>query len=120
MAELRPREPWRPEKTTGGAGGFHLPQVPGRTSYLTTSRRRKQTTAYEVESGVNAILSVAASEARAMLSGTGVRWCKRCGRKHPSQRRCGLVSILATASSGRVVQRYLPASLVQVESEEAA
>lgn len=46
MAKLSPRRLWRPLTagipTRGGAGGFHLPQVEGRTSYIAPAPRPKK------------------------------------------------------------------------------
>lgn len=45
MSKLGKRQVWRPviagEKIPGGAGGFHLPQREGRSSYLTTPKRKR-------------------------------------------------------------------------------
>ena len=47
MSKLAKRQVWRPvladgEKVRGGAGGFHLPQREGRSSYLTTPKRKRE------------------------------------------------------------------------------
>lgn len=39
-----------------------------------------------------------------------VKWCRRCGRKHPTRQWCGLVQVTVPAKSGRMVERQVHAS----------
>lgn len=43
---------------------------------------------------------------RELERGSGpVKWCRRCGRKHPRRARCGLRTVEVEAKSGRMVTR---------------
>ena len=103
---LLPRKRLRPTDATGqiitgGAGGFHLPQVEGRTSYLTR----------KVEAQLGGRRLAVAPPPRPISGKAGsegpVKWCKRCSREHPSRAGCGLISVAVEARSGRMVRRYV-------------
>lgn len=45
---------------------------------------------------------------RELARGSGpVKWCKRCGRKHPTRARCDLVAVAVKGRSGRMVERKI-------------
>jgi hypothetical protein len=43
----------------------------------------------------------------------GIRWCKRCSRKHPSNENCLLVAATCRSKAGNPVTRYIHVNRLQ-------